>query len=142
MCLSRVLFRLFSLIISDGQIRDTNIYPTRISFLLIGRAQYRTRKLDGCTNTHSNPAFEIPINLFHVLFSTTAGELGAHEATNGPKQKWSQLDGPQTVWVLWIAYPECGYDSNIAFSFVYIYEGQTSGPEWSTVGGIYTYGTR
>lgn len=44
--------------------------------------------------------------------------------------------------VLWIAYPECGYDSNIAFSFVYIYEGQTSGPKWSTVDGIYTYGTQ
>lgn len=42
----------------------------------------------------------------------------------------------------WMAQPECGYDSNIAFSFVYIYEGQTSGPKWSTVDGIYTYGTQ
>lgn len=50
------------------------------------------------------------------------------------KQKWSQLDG---------AHIECGYDSDMAFSFVYIYDEQTTGPKWSTVDGIYyTHGTQ
>lgn len=59
------------------------------------------------------------------------------------RQKWSQLDcahrPPRSCGN---ARPEREYDSNMAFSFVYIYDGQTSGPKWSTVDGIYTYGTQ
>lgn len=50
------------------------------------------------------------------------------------KQKRSQLEMAPTHTtgvVCGIAHPECGYDSNAAFSFVYIYDGQTSGPNGS-----------
>ena len=51
---------------------------------------------DGCTYTHSNLAFESRFLdlFFFVLCFYTLVNFGAHEATNGPKQKWSQLDCP------------------------------------------------
>lgn len=57
------------LLILDGQIGDTDIYPPRILFLINRHGATRDTEIrDGCTNTHSNPAFEMTFSVIFVLF--------------------------------------------------------------------------
>jgi len=91
---------------------DTDIYPTRIPFLYIHTAQSGLRILDGCTNTHSNPAFETNV------FLTLIRGFGANEATNGRKQKWSKLSSASKAeGIFRITHPKHGYDPTTDFFF-------------------------
>lgn len=119
-------FLLFSLHLGRSGWGCGYIYPTRILFLfLIGTAQFGSWEIETAARTR----IATRRSKYLLLHTRIRGISAHHEATNGPNSKVVKTERRnRLVGCHGIPHAERGHDITTVFSFVYIYGGQTSGP--------------